>query len=143
MLELILSVIITCFFVLMIVFIIVAIIQGIYYIIYQRSNRVHLSFRAYCYMDCSFFSLHYKGKQIDTILIYSKYKGSFYALGLNGIYKFGKGKCHVLIESDIEESEALLIEGMKETAKAKLGKYGDLIQAFSNQYGILIDNELQ
>ena len=98
MLELILSVIITCFFVLMIVFIIVAIIQGIYYIIYQRSNRVHLSFRAYCYMDCSFFSLHYKGKQIDTILIYSKYKCSFYALGLNGIcllYTSGKAPKYI------------------------------------------------
>lgn len=133
--EQILSVIITAFFVLMVVFVIVVILQGVFYIIYQKSDRRYLSFRTYCYTDSAFFSLYKKGEKVDTILLYSKHNGSFYALGENGFYKFRRGKYQVM-ECGFSEDERILFEEMKEAARNKLIQYAEMIQSFSERYGI-------
>ena len=131
----ILSVALVLFFVLLIVLTIIIAVQGIFYIIYQKSSRVHLSLLSYCYVNGFFFSLFYRGKQIDSALLFSKYKGHFYVLGIKGIYKFGRCRIKVLLDDDLTEYEKPLIADMKNECKIKLKKYEELLQLASLQYG--------
>lgn len=123
------------FFAVMIVFMIVAIFQGIFYIIYQKTNRAHLSLFAYVSVEGFLFPLFYKGKQIDTAFLYSKRKGYIYVLGLNGMYKIGRFKCNTLLEIDLTEEEKILIKEMKEECKNKIVNFKTLVQSASQQYG--------
>lgn len=134
MLNNILSIALISFLAVMIVLMICVIIQGIFYIIYQKTSRVHLSFFAYGFVEGLLFPLFYKGKQIDMALLYSKRKGYIYVLGLNGMYKIGRFKCNTLIETDLTEDEKILINEMKEDCKKKIITLKTMLQSASLQY---------
>lgn len=113
---------------------IVAIIQCVFNIIYRKSNRVHLSLFAYCYAESFFCPLFYKGKQIDTALLYSKSKGYFYVIGIKGMYKFGRCKFKELLEGDLTADEKSLINQMKEECKNKIVKFEEILQSAFLKY---------
>lgn len=64
----IITAILVVFGVVMIVFMIVAIVRAIFYIIYQKSDKIHFSPFTYCELDAFSFSLFYKKKRLTLSL---------------------------------------------------------------------------
>ena len=136
----IITAILVVFGVVMIVFMIVAIVRAIFYIIYQKSDKIHYSPFTYCELDAFSFSLFYKKKKIDTFIVYYKHKGFYYILGTQNIYKLGKSKLTVLNEDNTSESEKKIINNLKADAKCKISEYNQVLQGMLVKYGDDMDN---
>ena len=125
-----LTIVLTCFFVLMNIWLLVAIIQGVLYAIYQKTDRIYLSVSARCYITGCYFTLEYKGKEIDKVFAYTKQKRYSYVLGLNGIYKIKGNRLETIDVSKLQMSEAAIIEQMKKESHARAMKDQALLQLY-------------
>lgn len=63
---------------------------------YQKSEKIYFSPLVGIKINGISCSLIYKRKEIDTCVIYQKYKGFYYMIGTKEIYKVGKGKLLLL-----------------------------------------------
>lgn len=125
-----LAIILICFFMLMNIWLLVAIIQGLLYAIYQKTDRIYLSTSARCYITGCYFTLEYKGKEIDKAFAYTKQKRYCYVLGLNGIYKIKGNRLETIDVSNLQISEAVIIEQMKKESHARVLKDQALMQLY-------------
>lgn len=117
-----------------IVLMLIAIAKCIFYIIYQKSDKRIFSPCSYCEIDSFTFSLYYKHKKIDSCIMYYKYRGYYYIVGANNIYKMGRFKCVVIDEENTNKSEKRIIERLKRDAKTKILKSGELWNDYYLRY---------
>lgn len=119
------------FFAVMINFIIVAIIRSIFYMKYQKSEKIYFSPLVGIKINGISYFLIYKRKEIDTCVIYQKYKGFYYMIGTKGIYKVGKGKIITLDQENIKDFEVSIIETLKRECKKKINEHQELFNCIS------------
>lgn len=122
------------FGIVMIIFMIIAIIRGIFYIIYQKSDKMFISPMTYCRLDAFSLSLIHKRKKIDSFIMYQKHKGYYYILGTKNIYKMGWFKLIVLDENNTNSFEKKIIAEMKKDCREKIVEYNTLLQNLALKY---------
>lgn len=111
--KMLLAILLILFFVLMCLLLTVTIFQGVLYIIYQRTERVHLSRKTYVYARSLYLVLVNQNEEVDIALLYSKHGKMYYIIGLNDIYRV-RGKCFQrLSKEELTPYEKELIEEMK------------------------------
>lgn len=129
-----LIVIISCFFVLMSVWLIVAIVQGIYYVIFQRTNKIHLSLFTRCEMQNLYYYLEHKGARVDVALAHTRYNGYYYVVGLKGIYKINFVKFIKVAEEDLQQNELVVVQQLRKESYARALEEQMIINCFCDQY---------
>lgn len=101
---------------------------------YQKSEKIYFSPLVGIKINGISYSLIYKRKEIDTCVIYQKYKGFSYMIGTKEIYKVGKEKIITIDQENIEGFEVSLIETLKRECKKKLVN----IKNYSTVYQLLV-----
>lgn len=139
-----LAVFITCFFLLMCILIVILIIKGIFYIIYQKSDKIHFSLFLYCNIEPLYFTLMYKNKKIDDIFVYGKYKRRRYFVGTDGIYTLKKHRINKIQEYELQDEERSFIYDMIKDRLDKVENTKKVIDSFLNKYNGLhiLENKL-
>ena len=125
-----LTIVLICFFALMNIWLLLAIVQGVLYAIYQKTDRIYISAFVRCYITGSYFTLECKGKEIDKVFAYTKHKGYSYVLGLNGIYKIKGTRLEMIDEAKLQIGEVAIIGQMKEESYARAMKDQALLQLY-------------
>lgn len=110
---------------------IVVIIRSVFYMKYKKSDNLYFSPLVGVQVNGISYSLIYKRKEIDTCVIYQKYKGFYYMIGTKGIYKVGKRKIITLGQENIEDFEVSLIEELKIECKKRLSEHQELFNCIS------------
>ena len=128
--KLVLSIVLICFFALMSIWLFVAIVQGVMYIIYQRTDRIYLSRSARCHSKECYFTLEFNGEEIDKVFAYTKINKSYYVLGIDVIYKIKGNRLETVDVSSLQREEASIIKQMKKACYAKVIKDQELLQLF-------------
>lgn len=129
-----LAFLISCFFLLMCFFLVILITKGIFYIIYQKSDKIHFSLFWYCNVEQSYFTLHYKKEKIDDIFVYGKYKGVYYLVGTDGIYKLKKYRINKIQKSELPEEEKNFINNMIKDRIDKILNTKEKLDSFLYKY---------
>ena len=133
--RLLITVLLTVFFILMSIFLIVAIVDGILYAIHPKSDRIFSIF-VYCNAERPYFTLYYKMKKIDDLFVYGKYKRHYYFVGKDGIYKLKN--CLIRIskvqEDELQKDEKDFISDMIKERIAKVKDSKDLLESFISKY---------
>lgn len=101
---------------------------------YQKSEKIYFSPLVDIKINGISYSLIYKRKEIDTCVIYQKYKDFYYMIGTKEIYKVGKGKIITIDQENIEGFEVSLIETLKRECKKKIMN----IKNYSTVYQLLV-----
>lgn len=103
------------------------------YFLYEisKSEKIYFSPLVGIKINGISYSLIYKRKEIDTCVIYQKYKGFYYMIGTKEIYKVGKGKIITIDQENIEGFEVSLIETLKRECKKKISEHQELFNCVS------------
>lgn len=135
MIKNILALVIITFGIVMIIFMCIAIISGIFYCIYQKSNKKYFNIFLHFSDEQLYFTLHYKKKKIDDIFVYGKYKGHYYFVGMNGIYKLKKLRINKIQENELQGDENNFIFFMIKERMGMMKNNKDVIDSFISKYG--------
>lgn len=131
----ILTIVLVCFWGVLCIWLAVAIVQGIAFVIYQKTDKIYLSISTRCKIEPLSMVLEYKGKKIDTAFAYTHHNGYYYVLGLNGVYKIGRTRMIKIQESDMSTSEKAIVDQMKVDCSTKISKNKGLLQLYLSRYG--------
>lgn len=103
------------------------------YFLYEisKSEKIYFSPLVGIKINGISYSLIYKRKEIDTCVIYQKYKGFYYMIGTKEIYKVGKGKIITINQENIEGFEVSQIETLKRECKKKISEHQELFNCIS------------
>ena len=129
-----LAVLISCFFLLMCILLVILIIKGIFFIIYQKSDKIHFTLFLSCTVGQSYFTLNYKKRKIDDIFVYGKYKRVYYLVGIDGIYKIKKFRINKIQKNELQEGEKNFVNDMIKERIDKVLNAKELMDSFLYKY---------
>lgn len=129
--KLLLQIILIIFFLAMIVFLFLGIMQCIYYIKYQKTDKLHISLRVFVIKkNMHMWELYYENKKIDEVMKFSKVDREYLFLGIGGIYKTDRGKVIAMSRENVTNYDISLMNEMHEEILKNYNTYDQDITKF-------------